>query len=173
MKKLMIVLILAATVSASFALSNKYQIFSERKGWFGLGGKTIIMLDRESGDSWRYESDKWVVIPKITIEASALETAAASTTLEDEATKRAKIEAELTLLRAKQEADIKTLQARQAEEMKMLVNNLSSSKKEVSDVRPALGALKKRPKAAAPVKAQAEPARDDGVEEGPPAWLSE
>ena len=177
MKKVILVLLaIFVLASVSLALSDKYQIFSEKKGWFGLGGRTIMLLDRESGDCWRYTGEKWVAIPKVTEEVTAkAEAAPEEMARESEADKRARIEAEVNALKVKQEADLKAIQAKQMEEVNSLVNKLSLEKKAVVEenkaeiarpIRPS------RPKAAAVVKKPAESNPED-ENNSPPSWLTD
>jgi len=84
-------LLLLLLASVSLADSPKYQIFSEDKGFWGLGGRRIIMLDKTTGDSWLFTDNKWVPILKAVPEAKVAE---------DET--KAKFEAELAALKDKQ-----------------------------------------------------------------------
>ncbi len=179
MKKMILILLsVCVLASVSLALNDKYQIFSERKGWLGMGGRTIIMLDRETGDSWRYTEEKWVAIPKVTDEAAANEVVAAESVIkESDADKHARIEAEVNALKVKQEADIKALQAKQMEDVNSLVKKLNAKETPAQEASPSSIARpirQSRPRAAAVVKKPAE--QDDsnaGGDNLPPAWLTD
>jgi hypothetical protein len=175
-KAILSVLLLFAVASVAFGLSAKYQIFSEKKGWFGLGGRTIILLDKESGDSWNYTGSKWVAIPKVTEEVTAaLPVTDEVSVKESENDKKARVESEVNSLKAKQEADLKTLQAKQAEEIKSLIDKMSDQsntpvvqEKKAVIIRPIRAA-----RAKANVARPADASKASGDEEGPPAWLTE
>jgi len=178
MKKVILVLLaIFVLASVSLALSDKYQIFSEKKGWFGLGGRTIMMLDRESGDCWRYTGEKWVAIPKVTEEVTVKAVAVEENVVkESEADKKARIEAEVNALKVKQEADLKAMQAKQLDEVNSLVDKLSVEKKNsaVEENKPEIARpiRPNRPKAAAVVKKPAESNSED-ENNSPPSWLTD
>jgi len=179
MKKIALVLLVSVClVSVAMALSDKYQIFSERKGLFGWGGRTILLLDRETGDTWRYATDKWVAIPKVSEEASDKTIVMEPTTNQAaELDRRAKLEAELDSLKAKQESDLKAFQVKQAEEIKSLINNASGSEPVKTEMKKERRVAIARPIRAAKPKSVSsipKPAKtEENNEEGPPSWLTD
>jgi len=155
-------LLLLLLASVSLADSPKYQIFSEDKGFWGLGGRRIIMLDKTTGDSWLFTDNKWVPILKAVPEAKVAE---------DET--KAKFEAELAALKDKQSEEIKALKDKQVLELgvlrsKLEVRNATAPRQAVIRTRPVY-AKKKTASAAKPAQAE-----NEGSEtEAPPAWLNE
>jgi hypothetical protein len=182
MKRTVSLLLLVLLVTtATWAISDKYQIFSERKGWLGLGGKTIIMLDRENGDSWRLEDNKWVEMPRITQEAlQAEQVTPPKPSPEDEAIRKAKIESVMNELKSKQDAEMKAFQEKQTEEMKSLADKLNNPDKlnnnpapvAEKENKPVIQTAIRRTRVVA-AKKEAPVSKDKGNEEGPPAWLTE
>ena len=180
MRKLIVGFFLVAAVFASlvFAYSDKYQIYSEKKGLFGWGGKITILLDRETGDSWIYSGNKWVAIPKVSEEVEAK-----AEPSEDQAQEASRIEDELNALKAKQaeefdqlkarqEAEFNALKAKQESELKTTVNpeqnkNTSSSGKTYYNSR---RGVKPQPKPI--VEKKAAPTEPDDASSAP-AWLTE
>lgn len=155
------ILLLAAV---SIAQSDKFQIITEKKGPFGIGGKTVMMLDKETGDTWIYQDNKWVLIPKIEEEVAAKEDAAAV---------KAKMEEEINALKAKQEEDITALKAKYDSVIKVSAERKSPEKSTAAKqtyrrIKPRVRHMVRKA-APAPVSQKAE----GGSEEGPPPWLSE
>jgi len=155
-------LVLAAENSSNVN-PNKYQIISERKGLFGLGGKTTMMLDRESGDSWVLEEGKWVAVPRVENEKAAEEDS------------KAQLAEQIKSLQDKYEQEINSLKAKQAEELKSLVTKQSAPAKVETGTRPATNHWKRFGTAKKVVKPERTTAADTSNqgEEGPPAWLNE
>jgi hypothetical protein len=163
MKKVIIgaVLLLVLAPLALAENPNKYQIFSERKGWFGLSGKTTLMLDKETGDSWVLEEGKWIAVPKVNNEKLA-----------EEASK-AQLAEQIRDLQDRYEQEINALKAKQAEEIKALMTKQNAPKDlSKAEVRPAANHWK-RFNARKVVRPEKTTASDAQGEEGPPAWLSE
>ncbi|MDD5594149.1 MAG: hypothetical protein PHG97_05375 [Candidatus Margulisbacteria bacterium] len=147
--------------AALLAEGPKYQIYSENRGILGFGGRRVIMLDKETGDSWLYVENKWKpIVKEMTAEGKASQ---------DEL--RAKMEAEIIALKEKQAVEIQALKDKQEQELGVLRAKLDAGK-----AAPALTAHKTRPvyakKKAAEVKPTSEKEEDSGTE-APPAWLSE
>ena len=166
-KSIFAALLLLFFVSALLAEGPTYQIYSEGKGFLGMGGKKTIMLDKETGASWMYQDGKWVAIPRVedelTAKARELEEQAKQ---EDEISKlKAKQEEELNQLKAKQEAEINAILAKQGTESKTQV------KSETSAVPNANWRKAYKPRTVAAAKPKAAPAGES--EESPPAWLNE
>src|SRR3989338_6039433 len=133
-------LLLLLLASVSLADSPKYQIFSEDKGFWGLGGRRIIMLDKTTGDSWLFTDNKWVPILKAVPEA--------------------KVAAELAALKDKQSEEIKALKDKQVLELgvlrsKLEVRNATAPRQAVIRTRPVY-AKKKTASAAKPAQAENE-----------------
>lgn len=145
-------------VSLVIAEGSKYEIYSEGRGFLGIGGKKTIMLDRETGDSWTYQDGKWVAIPKLEVQLKGEE-------------EKAKLEEELATLKTQQDEEIKTMKAKQEAEIKALM-----SKQELNVVELKTETVKPKsnwrrgykPKAAAKA-----PQVKSESEEGPPSWLNE
>lgn len=122
MKKISVaVLFLLLIVSASLAIQDKYQIFSEKKGWLGLSGTQIILLDKESGESWLYDNGKWQLIAKVSEELAAKKAAASV---------KAKLEEQINQLKAKQAEEIKSLKVKQEAELKAAVAKLGDQEQQ-------------------------------------------
>ena len=186
-----IVLVLAASVLvlAAWAYSDKYQIMSEKKGFLGWGGRTVLLLDKESGETWYYSNNKWVSIPKVSEEVAVSNQFGTERVQTTEAVdKKAKAEEELGTLKAKWDAETKALQAKQAEDMKNFLSGIGSEvnkpatevSKPVTEVsKPATeestmvtrNIIKKKYVSSNPpqMKKVAPPKE----EEGPPEWLQE
>jgi len=166
-------LVLLLIVSASFAQIDRYQIVSEKKGLLGMGAKMIIMLDKETGDSWVYNNDKWQALPKI-----MPEDVEAKMTAEREA--KEKLASDLQALKAKQTAEIQDLNKKHEAEIQDLSEKLAGKNIESSRTvaRPNSG-LKRTVKRTAPRVAaagkKAASSSDNQVNEEAetPAWLSE
>ncbi|MBN3033302.1 MAG: hypothetical protein JW873_04330 [Candidatus Saganbacteria bacterium] len=158
-------LLLLLCAFASLAEGSNYQIYSEGKGFLGLGGRKVIMLDKSTGDTWLYTSDKWVPIVR---EASAEAKASA-----DELA-RAQLAAELAALKDKQAQDISALQTKHEEELGALRAKLEADKQSASAARPARrAAVKARPLTAGKKAAAAEKEESASGDEAPPAWLTD
>lgn len=159
-----VLLLLLAAVS--IAEGSNYQIYSEGRGFLGLGGRKVIMLDKGTGDSWIYVNDKWKPIIK---EATA-ETASV-----DEV--NAKLEAEITALKEKQAEDIKALKDKQEQELANLTAKLPAGNPSVAKAAVEPPAVHKTKSLAARKKVEAAKAakseEDNSGDEAPPAWLNE
>jgi PIN domain nuclease of toxin-antitoxin system len=181
MKKAAVCLILMVLVaSVSLALSDKYQIYSEKKGWFGLGGRTVMLLDKETGESWLYSDNKWVNIPKVSAEVAALPEAEEdlSAQKEQEKAERTKLEEAINALKAKQEADIKALQEKQNEELKQVLSKSGVSKSNAEEREAKIPVrkmysrmIKSKALSSANKKPAAKPQEEESAEDAAPAWL--
>lgn len=158
--------LLLLMAAASFAQSDKYQIITEKKGPLGLGGKTVMMLDKETGDTWLYQDDKWVLIPKVEEVAAPKE---------DASSVRDKMNDELNAIKAKQEEELNALKAKYETQ----INSLSEQKAEINTVpvkqnyramKPRHHVLAKKPATAAPASENTDQGSGD---EAPPAWLND
>lgn len=141
--------------AAALADNPKYQIYSESKGVWGLGGRRVIMLDKITGDSWQFIDNKWVPIEKV----------AATGQLDEDI--KTRLTAEIEALKDKQAQEIKTLKIRQAEELVQL-----RTKKPMAV---ALQASHKTQPSYAKKKAAKPAAEEDNNSgtEAPPTWLNE
>jgi len=166
------VLFLVCLLLIGVEAANRYQIFSEKKGWLGLGGKTVIMLDRESGDSWELVGGKWITLPKVELEEKP--SAAELKQLEQLQEFAAQLEAisaqqarELADLKAKQEAQLKTL----AEGRKALETIKTPAPARAQSVPPTRTLIRSTHRSK--VASKSEPVTEyvETVEEGPPGWL--
>jgi hypothetical protein len=161
MKKVILAsFLLLLVASLAVAEGIKYQIYTERTGFLGLGKRTI-MLDKETGNSWVYEEAKWVPIPRAEDQMRA----------EQEKTA---LEQEIALIKAKQADEIQRLKVKQDAEIKALEAKKEGPKEielRTEAVRPRANwrkAVKTRT-----VTAKAKPAAEEEMEDGPPAWLNE
>ncbi|MFA5114174.1 MAG: hypothetical protein WC529_07770 [Candidatus Margulisiibacteriota bacterium] len=142
----------------------KYQIYTERTGFLGMGAKRTIMLDKESGNSWVYEEGKWVAIPRAEDQLRAEQ-------------EKVQFEEEISSLKNKQAEEIQQLKAKQDAEVKALLAKKEEPK--VIEVRAQTIRPKTNWRRAAKSKtvtAKAKPvveSSDAEGEEGPPSWLSE
>lgn len=151
-------------VAASLAQTDKYRIITEKKGPLGIGGKTVMMLDRETGDTWLYQDNKWVLIPKVEEEVVIKE---------DASTVKAKMEEELNSIRAKQDEELNALKAKYDVKIKSLdeekvVTKSTPVRQTYRKMKPRRRLLVKKA-APRPVSQKVE----EGGEDGPPAWLSD
>jgi len=147
----------ACLVSAS---TGKYQIFSEKKGPLGLGPKSIMMLDTETGKSWEWVEGAWKPIPQFEEKKSpSPEEVQAQQESELNALK-AKQDEELLKVKAKQEEEIKVLKAKLVEKPALTEAKIENATKKVRTI-----SRKKR-------TAQAEPAVNEEAGEKP-GWLEE
>ena len=141
----------------------KYQIYTERTGFLGLGAKRTMMLDKETGNSWVYDEGKWVAIPRAEDQLKAEQ-------------EKSQLEQEIAAIKAKQAEEILQLKARQDTEIKMLEAKKAEPKVielKTETIRPRSN-WRKAGKSTT-VTAKAKPANESAgdSEEGPPAWLSE
>lgn len=153
--------LLLLLVSLAIAENPKYEIYSESKGFLGLGGKKTMMLDKETGDSWVFQDGRWVAIPKVEAQLKAEE-------------EKAKLVDEISSLKAKQEEEIKAIKAKQDAEIKALESKQGTQVVELKTetVQPKTNWRRSyKPKVAA--KAKEAPAVKSEGEEGPPSWLNE
>ena len=159
MKKVVLgFLLMFFIVSVSAAASGKYQIYSERKGFLGLAGKRVILLDTDTGDTWLYNNDRWEPVLK------------AAEVPPPESEVKAQIEDEMSQLKARQEEETKALKLRQAEEIKSLME-----KKEIK-VKTEVQPVRRYYRAARVAKKKSPPstiAKESESEEAPPSWLSD
>jgi hypothetical protein len=169
MKKLVLASVLLLLLAAvSIAEGSNYQIYSENRGFLGMGGRKVIMLDKTTGDSWIYVDDKWKPIVK---EATAEAVSSADVV-------NAKLAAEMTALKEKQAEDIKVLKDKQEQELASLNAKLEASKPAARTVA-APAAHQTKPvvaKKKSETRSSAKPEDDsdtNGVNEAPPAWLNE
>jgi len=166
MKKVIVgaVLLLVLAPLALAENTIKYQILSERKGFLGLSGKTTIMLDRETGDSWVLEEGKWVAVPRVENEKVVEEVS------------KARIAEAVKVLQDKQAQEINDLKAKQEMDIKALLEKQITPAKPVATAdRPATTRWKRLGAARKIVKPERTTAADTGNqgEEGPPAWLTD
>jgi len=167
MKRLAFASVLLLMLAAvSVAEGSNYQIYSEGHSFLGFGNRKVIMLDKSTGDSWIFESDKWKpIVKEATAEAAAPDVV------------NAKLEAEITALKEKQADDLKALQAKHEQELTEMQTKLNAGK-------PAAKTVQQQPvvrKTAKPVlakkKAEATGAKEEDTQnqgdEAPPAWLNE
>jgi hypothetical protein len=165
MKKVVLASVLLLLLAAvSIAEGSNYQIYSEGRGFLGLSGRKVIMLDKGTGDSWIYVDDKWKPIVK---EATAEAPSSADII-------NAKLEAEITALKEKQSEDIKALKDKQEQELANLKTKLDANRPAVTKaVEPAVRKSKplvarKKVEAASTTKSE-----ENSGDEAPPAWLNE
>lgn len=153
---------------------NRYQIFSEKKGWLGLGGKTVIMLDRESGNSWELVGGKWVALPKVEVEEKP--SAAELKQLE----KLQEFAAQLEAISAQQARDLAELKTKQEAQLKALAEGkraLETMKQPALVKNQAVAPTRTliRSTARTKVANKTEPVTEhvETVDEGPPGWLQD
>jgi hypothetical protein len=140
----------------------KYQIYTERTGFLGMGAKRTIMLDKENGNSWVYEEGKWVAIPRAEDQLRAEQ-------------EKSQLEQEIAQIKAKQAEEVQSLKDKQDAEIKELVSKKDTPRvvemKSERIIRPRTNwrkAIKPKPTVVAKEKEQVE----EG-EEGAPAWLND
>jgi hypothetical protein len=154
---------------ASLAEGSNYQIYSESKGLLGLGGRRVLMLDKSTGDTWLYTSDKWVPIAKeASVEAKASADDLARAQL------AAQLTTELAALKDKQALDINNLKTKHEEELASLRSKLDANNKPVVEAKPAARRVAK-PRSVVETKKAAPVANEETAsgDEAPPAWLTE
>ncbi len=155
-------LLLLAAVSC--AEGSNYQIYSEGKGFMGMGGRRVIMLDKTTGDSWIFVEDKWKpIIKEVTAEASSADVI------------NAKLEAEITAIKEKQAEDFKALQAKHEQELADMQAKLNAGKPAAKTVQQPVVRNKVTKPVLAKKKAETKPEEDTSNQgdEAPPAWLTE
>jgi hypothetical protein len=164
MKKLVLsACLLLLFTSLVIAEGVKYQIYTERTGFLGMGAKKTMMLDKETGNSWAYEDGKWVAIPRAEDQLRAEQ-------------EKSLLEQEIAAIKAKQAEEIQTLKARQDAELKALEAKKESPKVielSTQTIHPKSNwrkAARTKPTVVAKEKA---PADETTGEEGPPAWLND
>lgn len=164
MKKIALTLLVLLAVSAlSYAKVDKYKIYMEKKGLFGLGGKTALMLDTETGQTWKYNGKVWEPMAKI--DEQNTEKPPAEPNLSKE-------EQEANDLKVKQAEELKTLIAKQEQEISGLRSKLEAQKKDGQKHGIKRSAAKLKPKAGKPKQeSQAQPDQEDS-ENQPPGWLN-
>jgi ElaB/YqjD/DUF883 family membrane-anchored ribosome-binding protein len=163
MRKNLLLSLLLCLVFASLASASigKYQVFSEKKGPLGLGPKSVIMLDTETGKSWEWVEGAWKPIPQFEEKKGpSPEEVKAQQDAELNALK-AKQDEELLSIKAKQEEEIKSLKAKLTEKPVITTVKVESAPRKVSTV-----SRKKR------ATAQAETAVNEDAGEKP-GWLEE
>ncbi|OGC12203.1 hypothetical protein A3K48_07050 [candidate division WOR-1 bacterium RIFOXYA12_FULL_52_29] len=156
MKKIfLIVLLLVIASAATHANTDRYRIFMEKAGFWG--GSAFLMVDTETGQSWKYTGRMWEPIPRI----------------EEEATGKP----DISVVMAKYEEEIKTLNLKQVEEIKFIK---ARHEKEIADLKARIALVQKpiRAKRTASyqprqikIKAISETGNDP--DDAPPAWLTE
>ena len=155
-------LLLLLLAAVSVAEGANYQIYSEGKGFMGMGGRRVIMLDKATGDSWIFVDEKWKpIIKEVTAEASSADVI------------NAKLEAEITAIKEKQADDFKALQAKHEQELADMQTKLNAGKPAARVQQPVV-----RNKVTKPVlakkKTEAKPEEENNQgDEAPPAWLTE
>ncbi len=165
MKRLVFASVLLLLLAAvSIAEGANYQIYSEGKGFMGMGGRRVIMLDKTTGDSWIFVEDKWKpIIKEVTAEASSADVV------------NAKLEAEIGAIKEKQAEDFKALQAKHEQELADMQAKLNAGKP-AARVQPQLVVRSKVTKPVlAKKKAEVKPEEDNSNQgdEAPPAWLTD
>ena len=153
---------------ASLAEGANYQIYSESKGFLGLGGHRVIMLDKSTGDTWLYSGDKWVPIAKEVSDEAKVQAKAAADDLA-----RAQLATELAALKDKQAQDISSLKAKHEEELAALRSKLDANPPAVAAKPAAHHAAKAHPAAEAKKAASKADEENASGDEAPPAWLTE
>jgi hypothetical protein len=166
MKRVVLASVLLLLLAAvSLAEGSNYQIYSESRGFLGMSGRKVIMLDKTTGDSWIYVDDKWKPIVK---EATAEAVSSADVI-------NAKLEAEIQALKEKQAEDIQVLKEKQEQELAALKAKLETVKP-VNAVKPAEPVMRKTKPILAKKKAEVTRStqpEDNQSDEAPPAWLNE
>ena len=181
MKKLLLAASLTLLlVSVSIAQTANYQIYSESKGFLGLGGRKVIMLNKDTGDSWLYYNNKWIPIPRVEEEevSQKSEEINVRAIMEEENKIKANQEQEINTLKAKQEDELKAIKAKQEAELKALM----AKQEEEVKAKPAVKTITQtkerriyRPRVSVTRKKLAPPPNSAGEDEGntPPDWLKD
>ena len=167
MKKLLLTAsLILLFVSASIAQTANYQIYSESKGFLGLAGRKVIMLNKDTGDSWLYYNNKWIPIPRVEEEevSQKPEEINVRAIMEEENKIKANQEQELGTLKTKQEEELKVIKAKQEAELKALM--AKQAVKTIKIYRPRVSVTRKK---------LAPPPNSAGEDEGntPPDWLKD
>lgn len=163
MRKNLLLSLLLCLVFASLASASigKYQVFSEKKGPLGLGPKSVIMLDTETGKSWEWVEGAWKPIPQFEEKKGPSPEEI-----------KAQQESELNALKAKQDQELQFIKAKQDEEIKSLKAKLvekpaiTTAKAENSPAKVRTISRKKK------TAAVAEPAVNEETGDKP-GWLDE
>jgi len=181
MKKLLLTAtLILLLVSVSMAQTANYQIYSESKGFLGLAGRKVIMLNKDTGDSWLYYNNKWIPIPRVEEEelSQKSEEINVRAIMEEENKIKASQEQELNTLKAKQDDELKAIKAKQEAELKAL----TAKQEEEVKSKPAVKAITQikeqriyRPRVAVTRKKPSPPPDSAGEDEGntPPDWLKD
>jgi hypothetical protein len=158
MKKTIFTLLAIAFIATSgFAAAGRFQIFSDKGSGFGFGKKTLL-LDTETGKTWKLDGKKWqvlqrgeaqVVLPPVnmpTKESGVVPVTATVQAQPVDLSVKIKLAEELAALKKKYADDMKT--------MRLKLNE------------------KEKAKAAKKAKTTTPPAENNDSEEAPPAWLN-
>ena len=147
-------------VSLASASIGKYQVFSEKKGPLGLGPKSVIMLDTETGKSWEWVEGVWKPIPQF-------EEKKGPSPEEDQAQQ----ESEINALKTKQDQELQFIKAKQDEEVKALKAKIND-KAAVTEAKIEIAPKKVRTISRKKRAAVAEPAVNEDTGDKP-GWLEE
>ncbi|MFA5183122.1 MAG: hypothetical protein WC405_17535 [Syntrophales bacterium] len=155
MKKICVLfLFLLLAASVTHANPNRYKIFMERAGFWG--GSSFMMVNTETGQSWKYNGRMWEPIPRI----------------EEEVTGKP----DLSVMVTKHEEEVKALNLKQAEEINFLN---AKHEREITELQVRLElALRGKSKKTASyrprqIKKSVPDELESGSENSPPGWLTE
>ncbi len=159
-------LLLFVFASASFALDGRYKIFAERTGWFGLGHKTVIMLDGKTGRSWSLTDNKWQPIPKVD------EVSVSGDTSDESSMLNAQLQKEIVALEQKQTEDIKALKDKQEENYRSFMSKWGAQKPSVRHISRTYS--RRRPSAAPAVENNSDSqTEENGNDSSVPSWFNQ
>ncbi|MBU0629648.1 MAG: hypothetical protein KKC80_01865 [Candidatus Margulisbacteria bacterium] len=156
MKKVfLILLLLLISAAATHANPDRYRIFMEKAGFWG--GSSFMMVDTETGQSWRYNGRMWEPIPRI----------------EEEATGKP----DISVIMAKHEEEVIALNLKQAEEIKFIK---ARHEKEIADLKAKISLAEKPKRVKRTVYYQPRQIKTvipgetgDNSDNVPPAWLTD
>ncbi|MFA6169749.1 MAG: hypothetical protein WCW67_03560 [Candidatus Margulisiibacteriota bacterium] len=152
-KTVLLFLLLLIIASVANANPNRYKIFMERAGFWG--GSSFMMVNTETGQSWKYNGRMWEPIPRI----------------EEEVTGKP----DLSVMMTKHEEEVKALNLKQAEEINFLN---AKHEREIAELQVRLemalrGKAKKTVSARPRQIRKAGPDESENGDNAPPAWLNE
>jgi len=156
--KMFLTALMVFTLLVSLAQASRYQIYSEKKDFWG--GKRFLLLDTDTGKSWALSDNQWLPVPLIDTEITKKKEIPGEDIT-------ARLEQEINKIKAKQEEEIKIVKAKQEEELKALKAILD--RKNVY-----LGKRESRPnsyKVSYSRKKSVGSSSDQEDETLPPAWL--
>ncbi|MFH1387283.1 MAG: hypothetical protein ABIH50_06440 [bacterium] len=161
-KTVVSLLAIAFLATSVLAAAGRFQIYSDKGSGFGWGKRTVL-LDTETGKTWKLDGKKWQILQRGAPRVIVPPIIPTKESMVSKATTTIKPQPVDLSVKIKLAEELAALKKKYAEDMKEMRRKLSEKEKAIAKAK----AVKKtKPATTAPEE-------NSESEETPPAWLSE